>query len=359
MTLANIVRMIAFVVSLEEYYEAQKTLLPRLKAAGCRKASTRHPGARARARPAPRSSSRSSPWPEPLTRAAITANSAPRRGRSAGETPSVDQSVSRGGLIRTGDLRVRNAALCQTCPAAAHGGVVGRASLLAGVVAGSALGLVAGSVVGLSRRAAHDGAEEREAPTTCPARPSLTGCCTASSRALKRRLPEARVPTLCSSHVPAGARPALHHRPDRGAVRDHPGRQAIGVWPTIALLFADAILGSMLLRSQGRVAWRRFTPRSRRGASPTREVLDGVLVIFGGALPADAGLHHRHLRHPLPAAADACALRAHADAAQLRRPDGDVGDELGRRSRRRPAVSTAVRRRRARSTRPRPAERLP
>ena len=31
----------------------------------------------------------------------------------------------------------------------------------------------------------------------------------------------------------------------------------IGVWPTIALLLADALLGSLLLRHQGRGAWRR------------------------------------------------------------------------------------------------------
>jgi UPF0716 protein FxsA len=33
---------------------------------------------------------------------------------------------------------------------------------------------------------------------------------------------------------------------------------AIGVWPTIALLIADSILGTILFRSQGRVAWERF-----------------------------------------------------------------------------------------------------
>ena len=34
--------------------------------------------------------------------------------------------------------------------------------------------------------------------------------------------------------------------------------QAIGALWTIALLIADSILGSMLMRSQGRQAWRRF-----------------------------------------------------------------------------------------------------
>jgi UPF0716 protein FxsA len=59
---------------------------------------------------------------------------------------------------------------------------------------------------------------------------------------------------------------------------------AIGVWWTIALLIADSVLGSMLMRSQGRAAWRRFNAVTSEGRIPAREVLDGVLVIFGGAL---------------------------------------------------------------------------
>jgi UPF0716 protein FxsA len=60
--------------------------------------------------------------------------------------------------------------------------------------------------------------------------------------------------------------------------------QAIGVWWTIAILVADSILGSLLMRSQGRIAWRRFNDALRSGRVPAREVADGVLVIFGGAL---------------------------------------------------------------------------
>src|SRR3954454_222981 len=60
--------------------------------------------------------------------------------------------------------------------------------------------------------------------------------------------------------------------------------EAIGVLPTIALLIADSILGSLLMRSQGRVAWRRFNVALAERRIPHREVLDGVLVIFGGAL---------------------------------------------------------------------------
>jgi UPF0716 protein FxsA len=60
--------------------------------------------------------------------------------------------------------------------------------------------------------------------------------------------------------------------------------EAIGVWWTIALLVADSLLGSALMRSQGRLAWRRFNEATAAGRVPAREVLDGVLVIFGGAL---------------------------------------------------------------------------
>jgi UPF0716 protein FxsA len=60
--------------------------------------------------------------------------------------------------------------------------------------------------------------------------------------------------------------------------------QLIGVWWTIALLIADAVLGSMLARSQGRAAWRRFNEALQSGRPPARETLDGALVLFGGAL---------------------------------------------------------------------------
>ena len=59
--------------------------------------------------------------------------------------------------------------------------------------------------------------------------------------------------------------------------------QAIGVWWTIGILIADAVLGSMLARSQGRAAWRRLNAALQAGRVPAREVLDGALVLGGGA----------------------------------------------------------------------------
>ena len=45
--------------------------------------------------------------------------------------------------------------------------------------------------------------------------------------------------------------------------------EAIGVLPTIAILMADSILGAVLMRSQGRLAWTALQPRGLpRAASP-------------------------------------------------------------------------------------------
>ncbi len=58
---------------------------------------------------------------------------------------------------------------------------------------------------------------------------------------------------------------------------------AIGIWWTLLLLLADSILGTALLRSQGRTVWWRFNTALAEGRMPHREVVDGALVILGGA----------------------------------------------------------------------------
>jgi UPF0716 protein FxsA len=58
----------------------------------------------------------------------------------------------------------------------------------------------------------------------------------------------------------------------------------IGLLPTIALLLAASVFGGVLLRSQGRTAWRRFVTALQSGRPPAREVADGALIVFGGAL---------------------------------------------------------------------------
>ena len=58
---------------------------------------------------------------------------------------------------------------------------------------------------------------------------------------------------------------------------------SIGWLPTLALLVIDSIAGWWLLKSQGRTVWERFQATMQAGRVPHREVMDGVLVIFGGA----------------------------------------------------------------------------
>ena len=59
--------------------------------------------------------------------------------------------------------------------------------------------------------------------------------------------------------------------------------QAIGALWTILLLIADSIIGARLLSWQGRRAWLRFQEALAGGRVPHREVMDGVLIIVGGA----------------------------------------------------------------------------
>lgn len=58
----------------------------------------------------------------------------------------------------------------------------------------------------------------------------------------------------------------------------------IGVWPTLLLLLLDAIVGSWLLKHEGRAAWRRFNEALAERRLPAKEVADGFLIILGGAL---------------------------------------------------------------------------
>src|SRR5688572_1402573 len=65
--------------------------------------------------------------------------------------------------------------------------------------------------------------------------------------------------------------------------------QAIGVLPTVALLIVDSIVGSWLLRREGKAAWARFRAALDAARIPNKEVIDGALVLFGGALMLTPG----------------------------------------------------------------------
>lgn len=64
---------------------------------------------------------------------------------------------------------------------------------------------------------------------------------------------------------------------------------AIGVVPVLLLLLADGFIGAALARSQGRQVWVRFNETMAAGRIPAREILDGAMIMFGGALLLSPG----------------------------------------------------------------------
>jgi len=58
----------------------------------------------------------------------------------------------------------------------------------------------------------------------------------------------------------------------------------IGAIPTIALVVFTALLGAMLLRFQGWATLQRTRMAMAQGQVPALEMLEGVLLIFAGAL---------------------------------------------------------------------------
>ncbi len=60
--------------------------------------------------------------------------------------------------------------------------------------------------------------------------------------------------------------------------------QLIGTAWTILALLAVSLAGAWLVRREGTRAWSRFRAALAAGRVPTDEVLEGALVLFGGAL---------------------------------------------------------------------------
>jgi UPF0716 protein FxsA len=60
--------------------------------------------------------------------------------------------------------------------------------------------------------------------------------------------------------------------------------EAIGVLLTLLALVVSWPLGVWLVRAEGRAAWRRLGQAAAAGRPPAREVLDGALIVAGGAL---------------------------------------------------------------------------
>lgn len=58
----------------------------------------------------------------------------------------------------------------------------------------------------------------------------------------------------------------------------------IGAFPTIALVVFTAVLGAWLLRQQGFQTFRRFQENLAQGNIPTYEIIEGPILLVGGAL---------------------------------------------------------------------------
>jgi UPF0716 protein FxsA len=60
--------------------------------------------------------------------------------------------------------------------------------------------------------------------------------------------------------------------------------QAVGPWWTIFVLLAAGLLGSYLIRHEGRRAWRALQQALAENRMPARELADGALILVGGTL---------------------------------------------------------------------------
>ncbi len=58
----------------------------------------------------------------------------------------------------------------------------------------------------------------------------------------------------------------------------------IGVFPTIFMVVFTAILGAWLLRRQGLATWQRFQASVNQGEVPAYEMIEGPILLVGGAL---------------------------------------------------------------------------
>ena len=65
--------------------------------------------------------------------------------------------------------------------------------------------------------------------------------------------------------------------------------QALGILPTIALLLAVSFVGAWLVKREGMGVWRRFRDQLQRGHAPGKELADGVMILFAGALLLSPG----------------------------------------------------------------------
>lgn len=65
--------------------------------------------------------------------------------------------------------------------------------------------------------------------------------------------------------------------------------QAVGALNTIALLIIISATGAWLVKREGMSVWRRFQRSVEAGSVPGKEIADGVMILFAGALLLSPG----------------------------------------------------------------------
>lgn len=98
----------------------------------------------------------------------------------------------------------------------------------------------------------------------------------------------------------------------------------IGGWQTVALLLVESILGAWLMKREGRGAIRKIQARLEARQLPSKEVVDGALIVFAGALMITPGF----LTDILGVLLLIPPTRAVVRAALLRRLRGRLGTGL-------------------------------
>jgi UPF0716 protein FxsA len=102
---------------------------------------------------------------------------------------------------------------------------------------------------------------------------------------------------------------------------------AIGALDTIALLIIVGAVGGWLVKREGLRVWRRFQQQIQAGAMPNREIADGVMILFAGALLLSPGFLSdivgiALLLPPVRAVVRAAVMRRAARRAGIYRIDG-------------------------------------
>ena len=64
----------------------------------------------------------------------------------------------------------------------------------------------------------------------------------------------------------------------------------IGFWPTMGVIVATGVVGSLLARQQGWSVWRQFNKRLQSGDLPGKEIVDGLIILVAGALLVTPGV---------------------------------------------------------------------